>query len=187
MKDENNSIEVPIITPKDWCLELPDRGKEIPAIGLMNLRPTLVANQNLPPRKLLTYKLSLVMMLNVKSPPPPLALDRTIFPQRTKKSAWIQAKPLNSLGDLAHTIDKQFVLAYPSQLDIPGRAQDILVTSENVVGSLTCNDLEFSSLKPAPSMSPSLAPPMSLSSEEPVAQFQEEGLSIQESAHKRAP
>ncbi|KAJ9060405.1 hypothetical protein DSO57_1031234 [Entomophthora muscae] len=46
---------------------------------------------------------------------PPLALDRTIFPQCTKKSAPKPAKPLNSLEDLAHTLDEIFVLAYPSQ------------------------------------------------------------------------
>ncbi|KAJ9069911.1 hypothetical protein DSO57_1013849 [Entomophthora muscae] len=44
----------------------------------------------------------------------PLALDRTIFLRRTKKSGQKLAKPLNSLEDLAHTIDERFVLAYPS-------------------------------------------------------------------------
>ncbi|KAJ9073780.1 hypothetical protein DSO57_1012771 [Entomophthora muscae] len=47
---------------------------------------------------------------------PPLALDRTIFPRHTKTSAQKPAKPLNSLEDLAHTIDERFVLAYPSQV-----------------------------------------------------------------------
>ncbi|KAJ9052876.1 hypothetical protein DSO57_1029710 [Entomophthora muscae] len=42
------------------------------------------------------------------------ALDRTIFPHHTKKSAQKPAKPLNSLEDLAHTIDERFVLAYLS-------------------------------------------------------------------------
>ncbi|KAJ9076133.1 hypothetical protein DSO57_1029181 [Entomophthora muscae] len=46
----------------------------------------------------------------------PLALDRTIFPCRTKKSDQKPAKPLNSLEDLAHTINERFVLAYPSQV-----------------------------------------------------------------------
>ncbi|KAJ9067284.1 hypothetical protein DSO57_1000867 [Entomophthora muscae] len=46
---------------------------------------------------------------------PPLALDRVIFPQRTKKFFQNPAKPLNSLGDLAHTTYDKSVLAYPSQ------------------------------------------------------------------------
>ncbi|KAJ9054867.1 hypothetical protein DSO57_1009797 [Entomophthora muscae] len=45
---------------------------------------------------------------------PPLALDRTLFPRRTKKTAPSPAKPLNSLNDLAHTVDERFVLAYPA-------------------------------------------------------------------------
>ncbi|KAJ9066814.1 hypothetical protein DSO57_1005777 [Entomophthora muscae] len=44
---------------------------------------------------------------------PPLALDQTVFPHCTKKGAKITAKPLNSLGDLAHTVDERFILAYP--------------------------------------------------------------------------
>ncbi|KAJ9064987.1 hypothetical protein DSO57_1024637 [Entomophthora muscae] len=46
---------------------------------------------------------------------PPLALDKTIFPRRTKKSAQKPAKPLNYLEDSAHTVDERFVLVYPSQ------------------------------------------------------------------------
>ncbi|KAJ9062651.1 hypothetical protein DSO57_1008417 [Entomophthora muscae] len=57
----------------------------------------------------------LVEVVGVKSLPP-LALDRTIFPCRSKKSAQKLAKPLNSLEDLAHTIDERFVLAYPFQV-----------------------------------------------------------------------
>ncbi|KAJ9083933.1 hypothetical protein DSO57_1029493 [Entomophthora muscae] len=45
---------------------------------------------------------------------PPLALDRTVFPCCTKKTAQSPAKPLNSLNDLAHTVDEKFVLAYPA-------------------------------------------------------------------------
>ncbi|KAJ9079743.1 hypothetical protein DSO57_1032276 [Entomophthora muscae] len=45
---------------------------------------------------------------------PPLALDRTVFPRRTKKTAPSPAKPLNSLNDLAHTVDERFVLVYPA-------------------------------------------------------------------------
>ncbi|KAJ9076516.1 hypothetical protein DSO57_1025493 [Entomophthora muscae] len=44
------------------------------------------------------------------------ALDRTIFLHRSKKSTQKLAKPLNSLKDLAYTIDEIFVLAYPSQV-----------------------------------------------------------------------
>ncbi|KAJ9060696.1 hypothetical protein DSO57_1028144 [Entomophthora muscae] len=38
------------------------------------------------------------------------------LPALSKKSAQKPSKPLNSLEDLAHTIDKRFVLAYPSQV-----------------------------------------------------------------------
>ncbi|KAJ9059195.1 hypothetical protein DSO57_1005116 [Entomophthora muscae] len=41
------------------------------------------------------------------------ALDQTIPPRCTKKGLKVTAKPLNSLGDLAHTVDERFVLAYP--------------------------------------------------------------------------
>ncbi|KAJ9068553.1 hypothetical protein DSO57_1027475, partial [Entomophthora muscae] len=34
-------------------------------------------------------------------------------PRRTKKSPQKPAKPLNSLEDLAHTVDERFVVAYP--------------------------------------------------------------------------
>ncbi|KAJ9060753.1 hypothetical protein DSO57_1027559 [Entomophthora muscae] len=44
---------------------------------------------------------------------PPLALNRTVFPCCTKKSPQKPAKPLNSLEDLAHTVDEKFVVAYP--------------------------------------------------------------------------
>ncbi|KAJ9070109.1 hypothetical protein DSO57_1011724 [Entomophthora muscae] len=55
------------------------------------------------------------LCVSVKSLPP-LALDRTIFLCCTKKSAQKLTKPLNSLEDLAHTVDEKFVLAYPSQV-----------------------------------------------------------------------
>ncbi|KAJ9072954.1 hypothetical protein DSO57_1021583 [Entomophthora muscae] len=41
------------------------------------------------------------------------ALDQTISPCCTKKGLKVTAKPLNSLGDLSHTVDERFVLAYP--------------------------------------------------------------------------
>ncbi|KAJ9061904.1 hypothetical protein DSO57_1016138 [Entomophthora muscae] len=52
--------------------------------------------------------------------------------------------------------------------DLPGRAQDILTTSKNVVRSLTCDDLELVSPDPSPSASPGLSSPLPLSSEAPV-------------------
>ncbi|KAJ9077831.1 hypothetical protein DSO57_1012869 [Entomophthora muscae] len=48
--------------------------------------------------------------------------------------------------------------------DFPGRAQEILITSENVVRSLTCDDLEFSALKSVPLTPPGPALPVPLSS-----------------------
>ncbi|KAJ9054088.1 hypothetical protein DSO57_1018214 [Entomophthora muscae] len=65
--------------------------------------------------------------------------------------------------------------------DLPGRDQDILVTSENIVRSLICDDLEFYALKPVPSIFP-----MPLPSEAPVTQVQEKGLGIQEPVPKRS-
>ena len=44
---------------------------------------------------------------------PPLALDRDFFPRRSKKLAKIPAKLLVEVGDLAHTLDERYVLAYP--------------------------------------------------------------------------
>ncbi|KAJ9070263.1 hypothetical protein DSO57_1010085 [Entomophthora muscae] len=71
--------------------------------------------------------------------------------------------------------------------NIPGCAQDILVTSENVVRSLTCNNLELSALDPVPSMAPSLAPLSSPPLEIPVTQVQGEDSDGQEFDPKRAP
>ncbi|KAJ9062251.1 hypothetical protein DSO57_1012699 [Entomophthora muscae] len=93
-------------------------------------------------------------------------------------------------GRISHSFHR--VGANPNQFlhifeDIPGRAQDILTTSENVVRSLACNDLEFPALKPAPSMPPGLFFPMPLPSEDPIFQVQEDGFGTQESAPKRAP
>ncbi|KAJ9052769.1 hypothetical protein DSO57_1030918 [Entomophthora muscae] len=69
---------------------------------------------------------------NVKSLPP-LALDRTIFPHRTKKSAQKPAKPLNSLEDSAHTIDERFVLAYPSQVVNNGSLDSVPTWEESLI------------------------------------------------------
>ncbi|KAJ9075421.1 hypothetical protein DSO57_1036270 [Entomophthora muscae] len=43
----------------------------------------------------------------------PLALDRTTFPCRKKKTSQNPAKQLNAFEDLAHTVEKRSVLAYP--------------------------------------------------------------------------
>ncbi|KAJ9053931.1 hypothetical protein DSO57_1019567 [Entomophthora muscae] len=67
---------------------------------------------------------------------------------------------------------------------IPRRAQDILATSENAVRSLTCNDLEFSALKPAPSTPPGLAPRCPFS---PSTQLSKKKVWVPKTAPKRAP
>ncbi|KAJ9059893.1 hypothetical protein DSO57_1036761 [Entomophthora muscae] len=54
------------------------------------------------------------IMVQIVNPLPPLALDQTVFPCHTKKGPKIMAKILNFLGDLAHTVDERFVLAYPA-------------------------------------------------------------------------
>ncbi|KAJ9072795.1 hypothetical protein DSO57_1023512 [Entomophthora muscae] len=64
----------------------------------------------------------------VKFRGPPLALDWDVFPRPSKKVARVQAKPLQNLEDLAHTVDKHFVLAFPakvliSPLESPGLKQ----------------------------------------------------------------
>ncbi|KAJ9088925.1 hypothetical protein DSO57_1018035 [Entomophthora muscae] len=64
---------------------------------------------------------------------PPLALDRTIFLRHTKKLAQKPAKPLNSLEDLAHTIDERFVLAYPSQEVIDGALDSVPTWEEYLI------------------------------------------------------
>ncbi|KAJ9085124.1 hypothetical protein DSO57_1016955 [Entomophthora muscae] len=71
-------------------------------------------------------------MVTVKSLPP-LALDRTIFPHRTEKSAQKLAKPLNSLKDLAYTIDERFVLAYPSQVVNNGALDSVPTWEESLI------------------------------------------------------
>ncbi|KAJ9079518.1 hypothetical protein DSO57_1034659 [Entomophthora muscae] len=79
----------------------------------------------------------------------------------------------------------------PSQFEhmfenLLGQAQNILVISENVVRSLTCDDLKLSALETVPSMPLSLAPSVSLPSEVLVNLDQGESLGIQEHAPKRA-
>ncbi|KAJ9070243.1 hypothetical protein DSO57_1010281 [Entomophthora muscae] len=71
--------------------------------------------------------------------------------------------------------------------NIPGRAQDILATSENVVRSLTCNNFKFSALDPVPSMTPSPAPLSSPPLEITAQQISEEDSGGQELGPKRAP
>ncbi|KAJ9059466.1 hypothetical protein DSO57_1002043 [Entomophthora muscae] len=38
-----------------------------------------------------------------------------VFPRPSKKVACVQAKPLQNLEDLAHAVDKRFVLAFPAE------------------------------------------------------------------------
>ncbi|KAJ9051484.1 hypothetical protein DSO57_1004221 [Entomophthora muscae] len=71
--------------------------------------------------------------------------------------------------------------------NVPGRAQDILTTSENIVRSLTCNNLKFSALDPVLSMTPSLTPLSSPPSEIPAPQVPEEDSGGQKLGPKRAP
>ncbi|KAJ9076534.1 hypothetical protein DSO57_1025231 [Entomophthora muscae] len=68
----------------------------------------------------------------VKFRGPPLALDQDIFPRSSKKVARVQAKPLQNLDDLAHTVDERFVLAFPAEvlispLESPPTVEDTLI------------------------------------------------------------
>ncbi|KAJ9058684.1 hypothetical protein DSO57_1010024 [Entomophthora muscae] len=65
--------------------------------------------------------------------------------------------------------------------DIPAHTQGIYTTSENVVRSLTCNDLEFPTATP-----PSLGHPTLFPSEDPLVLVSEEGLGTPELTPKRA-
>ncbi|KAJ9053955.1 hypothetical protein DSO57_1019306 [Entomophthora muscae] len=85
-----------------------------------------------------------------------------------------------------------YIGANPNQFmytfeDIPGWAPDMLIISENIVRSLTCDDLEFPTPELALSASPGLSSPMLLSSEAPVVLAPEEGEAVQESVPKCAP
>ncbi|KAJ9066634.1 hypothetical protein DSO57_1007708 [Entomophthora muscae] len=63
---------------------------------------------------------------------------------------------------------------------ILGHTQNILATSKNVVRSLTCNDLKYPALNPAPLVPPSLSSPMPPFSMVSGVQAQEDGLEIKE-------
>ncbi|KAJ9084890.1 hypothetical protein DSO57_1019395 [Entomophthora muscae] len=68
----------------------------------------------------------------VKFRGPPLALDRDVFSRPSKKMARVQAKPLQNLEDLAHTVDGCFVLAFLakvliSPLESPPTAEETLI------------------------------------------------------------
>ncbi|KAJ9076928.1 hypothetical protein DSO57_1021651 [Entomophthora muscae] len=63
---------------------------------------------------------------------PHLALDWDVFPRSSKKVACVQAKPLQNLEDLAHTVDKHFVLAFPTEdpispLESPPTEEETLI------------------------------------------------------------
>ncbi|KAJ9085318.1 hypothetical protein DSO57_1015133 [Entomophthora muscae] len=69
---------------------------------------------------------------SVKFCGPPLALDWDVFPRPSKKVARVQAKPLQNLEDLAHTVDERFVLAFPAEvlispLESPPTAEETLI------------------------------------------------------------
>ncbi|KAJ9054706.1 hypothetical protein DSO57_1011247 [Entomophthora muscae] len=55
------------------------------------------------------------------------------LPAPHKKSSQKPAKPLNSLEDLAHTIDERFVLAYPSQVLNNGALDSVPTWEESLV------------------------------------------------------
>ncbi|KAJ9059920.1 hypothetical protein DSO57_1036439 [Entomophthora muscae] len=72
------------------------------------------------------------IIATVKFCGPPLALDRDVFPRPSKKVAHVQAKPLQNLENLAHTVDKRFVLAFPAEvpispLEFPPTAEETLI------------------------------------------------------------
>ncbi|KAJ9072163.1 hypothetical protein DSO57_1030116 [Entomophthora muscae] len=63
---------------------------------------------------------------------PSLALDRDVFPRPSKKVARVQAKPLQNLEDLAHTVDERFVLAFLAKdpifpLESPPTTEETLI------------------------------------------------------------
>ncbi|KAJ9065937.1 hypothetical protein DSO57_1014557 [Entomophthora muscae] len=94
--------------------------KPLPAVNLQapaTTKQTSTATARAPAattQKPVTTKLS--PAVNVKAYTvnslPPLALDFKIFACCTTKGPKTPAKPLNYLEDLAHTVDKRFVLAY---------------------------------------------------------------------------
>ncbi|KAJ9055857.1 hypothetical protein DSO57_1001379 [Entomophthora muscae] len=76
--------------------------------------------------------LSLLYTLLVKFCGPPLALDQDVFPRPSKKVARVQAKPLQNLEDLAHTVDERFVLDFLAEVPIsplesPPTAEETLI------------------------------------------------------------
>ncbi|KAJ9055794.1 hypothetical protein DSO57_1039515 [Entomophthora muscae] len=70
--------------------------------------------------------------------------------------------------------------------DIPAHTQGIYTTSENVVRSLTCNDLDLPTAKTVPAAPLSLGHPTLLPSENPHVLVSEEGLATPELTPKRA-
>ncbi|KAJ9068557.1 hypothetical protein DSO57_1027479 [Entomophthora muscae] len=89
-----------------------------------------------PPRRSLNPQrrlhLSPPLSRAVKFRGPLLALDWDVFPRSSKKVACVQAKPLQNLEDLAHTVDKRFVLAFPAEvlispLESPPTAEETLI------------------------------------------------------------
>ncbi|KAJ9079953.1 hypothetical protein DSO57_1030234 [Entomophthora muscae] len=73
---------------------------------------------------------------HVKFCGPPLALDRDVFPRPSKTVACVQAKLLQNLEDLAHTVDKHFVLAFPAE--VPISPLESPLTAEETLIQLDC-------------------------------------------------
>ncbi|KAJ9058391.1 hypothetical protein DSO57_1012631 [Entomophthora muscae] len=71
-------------------------------------------------------------MTSVKFCGPPLALDWDVFPRLLKKVACVQAKLLQNLENLAHTVNERFVLAFLAEVPIfplesPPTAEETLI------------------------------------------------------------
>ncbi|KAJ9079520.1 hypothetical protein DSO57_1034610 [Entomophthora muscae] len=75
-------------------------------------------------------------ILIVKFLSPPLALDWDVFPRPSKKVACMQAKPLQNLEDLAHTVDERFVLDFPAE--VPISPLESPLTAEETLIQLDC-------------------------------------------------
>ncbi|KAJ9080684.1 hypothetical protein DSO57_1022349 [Entomophthora muscae] len=71
--------------------------------------------------------------------------------------------------------------------DLTRQAQDVFTTSENVVSSLTCDDLELVTSNISPSVSSGPPPPLPLSSEAPVVLVPGGDKVVSESTPKCAP
>ncbi|KAJ9087645.1 hypothetical protein DSO57_1031095 [Entomophthora muscae] len=74
----------------------------------------------------------IIQAKTVKFCGPPLALNQDVFLRPSKKVTCVQAKPLQNLEDLAHTVDEHFVLAFLAEVPIlplesPSTAEEMLI------------------------------------------------------------